>query len=209
MLLLLYFTSLCITLHHFTSLYFTLLYFTLLHFTSLHFTSLHLFMDKDRCGHNMLCEISESYGFITVWTVLTILGFISMMILSSIVFIPLYVKVNYETWCFKCNPRFPSPSLIRKEIIHTIKGLVVATLVPAFTLYASAPSRAYSKGYCGNPYKLDGIGWVRSMLILACSSMLILACIHIYSYMHILISVYVHAYILLYTHKFMHTYTHI
>ena len=83
-----------------------------------------------------------------------------MMILSTLVFIPLYARPSYENWKAKCNPRFPSPSLVRKEIIHTVKGLTVATLVPAFTLYASAPSRAYSQGYCGNPYGLSISGWL-------------------------------------------------
>ena len=87
-----------------------------------------------------------------------------MMILSSIVFILLYVYPTHQTWKKKCNPRFPSPSLIRKEIIHTVKGLTIATLVPSFTLYASAPSRAYSQGYCGNPYNLSISGWLLQTL---------------------------------------------
>jgi hypothetical protein len=86
----------------------------------------------------MFCEIADEFGFFALWMSMNILGLISMMALSSCVFIPLYCKPSLATWQLKCNPRFPSPELVRKEIVHTVKGLIVATLIPAFTLIAAS-----------------------------------------------------------------------
>lgn len=95
----------------------------------------------------MLCEISESYGFFITWITFTLLGLLSMLILSTMIFIPYYYKPTFERWQYKSNPVFPSPLLVKKEIIHMSKGLVVATLCPALTLFFT--SLGYSKGYCG------------------------------------------------------------
>tara|TARA_B110000090_G_C12933885_1_gene274624 strand:- start:28 stop:318 length:291 start_codon:yes stop_codon:yes gene_type:complete len=95
----------------------------------------------------MICEIGANYGFVAVWAALTVLGFISMMVLSGAVFIPYYVNPTKELWKYKCNPKFPSAALVRKEIIHTTKGLVVATLCPTLTIWLSSEERgSYSKG---------------------------------------------------------------
>jgi Delta7-sterol 5-desaturase len=102
----------------------------------------------------MLCEIGEAYGFVALWLTLTVLGFISMAILSTAVFIPYYVNPSFDLWKLKLNPAFPSPALVRKEIIHTSKGLVFATLCPAFSLWASQNGYAM-QGYCGD---VHGIG---------------------------------------------------
>ena len=85
----------------------------------------------------MFCEIASRFGFVALWASMTLLGLASMMILSSLVFVPLYGCPTYDSWRYKCNPKFPPPILVRKEIVHTVKGLVVATLIPAFTLTAS------------------------------------------------------------------------
>lgn len=97
----------------------------------------------------MICEIGEQYGFMAVWAAFTISGWISMMILSGMVFYPLYYKPTFDTWVYKSNPKFPSPALVKKEIVHTTKGLVVATLVPAFAVKMSATGLYGFKGYCG------------------------------------------------------------
>ena len=111
----------------------------------------------------MLCEIADGYGFIAVWATLTLLGFLTMGVLSASVFIPLYGRPTIETWKYKCNPKFPSPKLVRKEIIHTLKGLWVATLVPAYAL--TAP---WTKSYCGNPEGLDALGWAMQAAFIIC-----------------------------------------
>jgi Delta7-sterol 5-desaturase len=106
----------------------------------------------------MFCEIAGEYGFLALWMSMNVLGLVSMMTLSTLVFIPLYGKPSFETWKLKCNPNFPSPALVRKEIIHTVKGLVVATLIPAFTLVASFSG--WSQGYCGDPHNIGIKGFL-------------------------------------------------
>eukprot|EP01038_Epipyxis_sp_PR26KG_P007139 gene7139-9740_t len=95
----------------------------------------------------MLCEITQDYGFLTVWFVIIVLGMISMVILSGAVFYPYYVKPTIETWQYKNNPKYPSPQMVKKEIIHTGKGLITAAICPALTLVAS--QWGWSQGYCG------------------------------------------------------------
>jgi lathosterol oxidase len=106
----------------------------------------------------MLCEIASNYGFIALWATMTFSGFAAMMVLSTIIFIPYYVNPTFERWLLKCNPKFPSPALIKKEIVHMTKGLVVATLIPSFTLFASFSG--LSKGYCGDPHNIGLSGFI-------------------------------------------------
>lgn len=96
----------------------------------------------------MFCEISDNFGFGFLWIVMTALGLLSMIVLSSVVFYPYYVNPSFNTWNMKNNPNYPSPLLVKKEIIHMCKGLSVATLCPAFTLILS--KYGLSQGYCGS-----------------------------------------------------------
>jgi Delta7-sterol 5-desaturase len=98
----------------------------------------------------MLCEIGTQYGFVVLWLVSTAAGLFAMLVLSTAVFYPYYVTPTFEKWIFKSNPTFPSPLLVKKEIIHMCKGLVVATLCPSFTLMAT--KWGISSGYCGASY---------------------------------------------------------
>lgn len=95
----------------------------------------------------MLCEIGTSHGFFALWAAMTFLGLLTMILFSGAVFYPYYMKPTFERWQLKTNENFPSPALVKKEIIHMCKGLFVATLCPAFTLMAS--KWGLSKGYCG------------------------------------------------------------
>jgi sterol desaturase/sphingolipid hydroxylase (fatty acid hydroxylase superfamily) len=108
----------------------------------------------------MFCEIAEEYGFIAVWVAFTSAGLLSMGLLSTLVFIPLYAKPSMEIWRYKCNPVFPSTLLVKKEIIHTVNGLVVATMIPAFALVvgSSNASGLTTHGYCS---KGEPIDWKR------------------------------------------------
>jgi lathosterol oxidase len=109
----------------------------------------------------MLCEIAQDFGFVAVWMAMTVLGLVTMGILSGLVFIPLYSRPKFDTWKFKCNPSFPSPALVKKEIVHTCKGLVVATLIPAYSLKAS-----WTQSYCGNPYGMGPGGFALQALVI-------------------------------------------
>eukprot|EP01036_Dinobryon_divergens_P022989 gene22989-31296_t len=98
----------------------------------------------------MLCEIGTQHGLFALWATMTVLGLISMLILSSFLFYPYYVKPTFERWQKKNNAEFPDPITVKREIIHMCKGLFVATLCPAFTLMMS--KWGYSHGYCGVSY---------------------------------------------------------
>jgi hypothetical protein len=84
----------------------------------------------------MLCSIADNVGFFSLWVIMSIGGLTSMVILSSTLFYPFYVKPTFERWQMKTNPQFPSPALVKKEIIHMCKGLSVGVLCPAFALVA-------------------------------------------------------------------------
>lgn len=99
----------------------------------------------------MLCEIGSSFGFFGLWLVMTILGLFSMLILSGCLFYPYYQTPNFERWQYKSNSKFPSPLLVKKEIIQLCKGLVVATLCPAWSLMMSKWGHSYA--YCGSHYQ--------------------------------------------------------
>jgi len=99
----------------------------------------------------MLCEIGTSYGFVALWLAMTILGGVIMLILSGSIFYFYYMKPTYYKWIYKNNPNYPSPELVTKEIIHLAKGLIIATVCPAFSLMSS--KWGISNGYCGNDNK--------------------------------------------------------
>jgi Delta7-sterol 5-desaturase len=112
----------------------------------------------------MLCEIGENYGYIAVWATLSVLGAIATITLSSIVFVPYYAYPTYEKWTRKCNPKYPSPALVRKEIIQSLKGVAIGVLCPAFALYSSA--NGLSQGYCGDPKGIGITGHLIQTLII-------------------------------------------
>jgi sterol desaturase/sphingolipid hydroxylase (fatty acid hydroxylase superfamily) len=112
----------------------------------------------------MLCEIGENYGYLAVWATLSLLGAIATITLSSIVFVPYYGYPTYEKWTRKCNPKFPTPALVRKEIIQSLKGVAIGVLCPAFALYSSAQGLSY--GYCGDPKGIGITGHLMQTLII-------------------------------------------
>lgn len=122
------------------------------------FTSLYLSSNK------MLCEIGENYGYFAVWMTLSLLGAVATITLSSAVFIPYYAYPTYEKWTRKCNPKYPSPALVRKEIIQSLKGVAIGVLCPAFALYSS--SKGLSHGYCGDPNNIGIFGHFMQTLII-------------------------------------------
>lgn len=112
----------------------------------------------------MLCDIGSSYGFVGLWVALSVMGLTSMLLLSTALFIPYYIYPTFESWQYKSNPKYPSPALIRKEIIFMCKGLSVATICPAFTLVAS--QWGWSNGYCGDPHNIGWQGHLLQMVII-------------------------------------------
>jgi len=95
----------------------------------------------------MLCEISLLGNFVTTWSITCVLSLIFVFPSSGLLFYLYYWKPTYESWRYKTNPKFPKPEKVRDEILTMLKGLFVANICPAFTLYLMQHN--LSKGYCG------------------------------------------------------------
>jgi lathosterol oxidase len=103
----------------------------------------------------MLCEISCKLGnnFFLTWLMLTVLAFIVLMIFSSLIFHKYYVKISYEKWLKKSNPKYPSAENVRMEILLMLKGILSGTFCPSLTLHLMSKNQL--KGYCG----IGEYGW--------------------------------------------------
>ncbi len=103
----------------------------------------------------MLCELSELTGnpvgdFLIAWVVLTLLGGLSMGVLSGGVFWHSYSRPTFEQWQWKLNPDYPSPAKVRLEIRQMLKSLLAATLCPAAALLLSQEKfSGVARAYCG------------------------------------------------------------
>jgi len=95
----------------------------------------------------MLCEVQAWGNFFATWVFLSVLGLVLMLIMSGTVFWFYYVNPTYERWQYKCNPKFPTPELVRNEVIQMIKGLAAATFCPSLSLYLA--TKGLSQAYCG------------------------------------------------------------
>lgn len=103
----------------------------------------------------MLCEISvwSGYNFFLTWMILTLMALVVLIVFSSLIFYHYYVKITFEKWLKKSNPKYPSAVAVRTEIILMLKGLLSATLCPAIALHLMGKNQL--QGYCGvQPY-----GW--------------------------------------------------
>lgn len=85
-------------------------------------------------------------NFAITWTMLTILGVLSVSVSSGIVFKMYFVDVTYERWKKKIHPNYPSPEKVREEILLMLKGLVFSTICPTLAIWLG--SRGWSKAYC-------------------------------------------------------------
>ena len=97
----------------------------------------------------MLCEISSwfGYNFFLTWTALTLIALTVLITFSTIIFYYYYVKITYEKWLQKSNPKYPSPEGVRTEIILMLKGLLSATFCPALALHLMGKQKL--QAYCG------------------------------------------------------------
>lgn len=96
----------------------------------------------------MICEAAEGQPFLVIWLALTFLGFMSQVILSGSAFLWFYANPTYEQWRYKSNPKYPTPVMVKEEIITMIKGLCSATIMPSISLY-TLNSWSLNKGFCG------------------------------------------------------------
>ena len=67
----------------------------------------------------MLCEIGTQHGLFALWATMTVLGLISMLILSSFLFYPYYVKPTFERWQV-CNFLILRLIMINNGAYHSV-----------------------------------------------------------------------------------------
>lgn len=129
----------------------------------------------------MLCSIAETLGgaslhpaleFVITWAVLTILGALSIGVLSGSAFWYYYARPTFALWQYKMNPEFPHPRKVASEMSATLRGLVSATLCPATAIFLSQASRSGSTllsahAYCGvEPhYGLSGPAYLAAQFV--------------------------------------------
>jgi lathosterol oxidase len=71
-----------------------------------------------------------------------------IMGMSGGIFYKYYVNTTYEQWRRKSNPKFPTPQMVRAEVMQMLKGMATASLAPSLALYLS--NNGKSSGYCGS-----------------------------------------------------------
>jgi lathosterol oxidase len=97
----------------------------------------------------MLCELHNVLGsnFLLTWLLLSISGIFAVAFFSGSVFLSYYSNPTYQQWKRKINPEYPTPEKVRSEILQTLKGLAIATICPALSLYLA--QNGQSKAFCG------------------------------------------------------------
>ena len=101
----------------------------------------------------MLCEVNALGNFFVTLAVMMFMGLLIVGIMSGALFWKYFVNATYETWVTKTNPRYPTATMVRSEILQTCKGIVTATIAPALSLYLT--QRNMSQAYCG----VGELGW--------------------------------------------------
>jgi hypothetical protein len=99
-------------------------------------------------------------SFLLLWGAITFIGGFFIFLSSGLLFLHSYANPTFEQWRFKINREFPTPEMVKNEILMTCKGLVTATFCPTLSLYIkSNPSSPVSQflasygivsnSYCG------------------------------------------------------------
>mmetsp|Transcript_81022 Transcript_81022/g.161578 ORF Transcript_81022/g.161578 Transcript_81022/m.161578 type:complete len:311 (-) Transcript_81022:183-1115(-) len=102
----------------------------------------------------MLC--SSYAGFWAVWSALTVASFATVIVMSGFIFKSYYVNPTFETWRYKSNPKYPTPEMVRMEIIQLAKGVSISIFSPALSIWLAGQDSKWSKAYCG---VREDLGW--------------------------------------------------
>eukprot|EP00004_Rigifila_ramosa_P020375 TRINITY_DN5285_c0_g3_i2.p1 TRINITY_DN5285_c0_g3~~TRINITY_DN5285_c0_g3_i2.p1 ORF type:complete len:330 (+),score=79.10 TRINITY_DN5285_c0_g3_i2:25-990(+) len=95
----------------------------------------------------MLCEVQISGNFFVTWMTLNALALVALLTMSGSLFYVYYQRATFEKWQNKSNPKYPTPEIVRSEIIQMLKGMCSATLCPALSLYLAQHN--HSQAFCG------------------------------------------------------------
>lgn len=93
----------------------------------------------------MLCEVAHHGNFFTTWAALSLIAVVSTLGMSAFVFVRSYVRPTITQWRTKSDPSYPSPQMVRREVLQLLQGLIPATACPALALHLGS----WSKAYCG------------------------------------------------------------
>jgi len=76
-------------------------------------------------------------------------AFLFLLLSSGYAFYRLYFpsQISHTKWQHKSYPGFPSVLTVKKEIVHTSKGVIFATLLPSLSIYLR--DEKYMHCYCG------------------------------------------------------------
>jgi lathosterol oxidase len=91
-----------------------------------------------------------------MWLILAVTGLVFVNLSIWCLFYKFYwpSQVTYEKWIHKTNPTFPPVWQVRKEMIMTSKGLIVAAFCPALSLWLTAHGKSHAN--CDAPSET---GW--------------------------------------------------
>jgi len=68
--------------------------------------------------------------------------------MSTLLFLSYYANPTYETWRYKIHPKYPTPQMVRSEIILMLQGNLFAAFCPALSFYLTTRGRATA--FCGS-----------------------------------------------------------
>lgn len=95
----------------------------------------------------MLCEVANQGNFFTTWAALSLLALVMMLVMSGAMFYRSYHRPTLAQWQRKSNPHYPDVTMVRREVLQMLKGLLVATACPAAALHLV--NSGVSQAYCG------------------------------------------------------------
>jgi len=93
-----------------------------------------------------MCNPRLTSNFTALSVVLFSSALLSHIIMSGGLFYVYYVKPTYKQWTRKTNPKYPSPAIVRNEILQMLKGLSSGIICPAASIYLSG--KGYSNAVC-------------------------------------------------------------
>eukprot|EP00041_Stephanoeca_diplocostata_P009144 m.139351 g.139351 ORF g.139351 m.139351 type:complete len:350 (-) comp17621_c0_seq1:52-1101(-) len=94
------------------------------------------------------CEVTAGMSLPLLWASLTLLVLLSQVVLCGGLFYLYYVNPTYQQWQFKTKQEYPTPSMVKSEIVGMLKSVFAVPVCPAIAIYQA--QLGISKGYCGS-----------------------------------------------------------